>query len=522
MKTFIVGRSQDSDIVINDQYVSRRHFQLTIYDNGKVSIKDLGSKTGTFVNGKKIFGEYFLTGNDKVKIGTTIFPWQKYIYADKGKPVQKSEDQLLATKYVPNRNTSYGNNFLEFLNKYKAVFIGFFAVFILGLAAYFILFFHPTRTFEKIYTFDQVKKLEVFDISQINNDDYVLCGYVEEDDGEVKGVIIRLDKEGKRTGDIKKYFQDNGLLLTRIIETDGDYITCGYSLKEDDDGNEFFRTVVLKTDKEGRKIWGKTYGNMELKRIIPGNLCKIIETNDGGYLIGGVQQKEDRYDYDLIIIKIDENGSIEWKKRLGGKDDEYFGDLIETDEGYAILGSTRSKGKGIQDFYFVILDKETGDKNFSKTYGSKGYEIGISIVQSDDGGFLLLGNTSKKDDILLIKIDSEGEKIWQKRYGGKEHEKAAGIIKTGGEYWIGGSTESQGEGGYDVWVIKINADDDAEGEIIWEKTYGEEKNEEAIKIKKTSDGGFVLLCKNETKIDDDDDESGFWVIKLNKEGKLEK
>ncbi len=79
MKVIVIGRAPDNDIVIPDRYVSKHHMQLIIHDDGAVSVVDLNSRTGTFVNGRKIHGEQFLHETDTVKIGTTILPWMQYV-----------------------------------------------------------------------------------------------------------------------------------------------------------------------------------------------------------------------------------------------------------------------------------------------------------------------------------------------------------------------------------------------------------------------------------------------------------
>jgi len=80
MKVLLIGRAQTNDIIVTDPYVSRQHAQLVIHDDGKVSIVDLNSRTGTYVNGRPVYGEYFLSEHDTVKIGNTILPWQEYVY----------------------------------------------------------------------------------------------------------------------------------------------------------------------------------------------------------------------------------------------------------------------------------------------------------------------------------------------------------------------------------------------------------------------------------------------------------
>jgi len=79
MKQLLVGRLPDNDIVLNDPYVSRHHCTINLYEDGRVGVMDLGSKTGTFVNGTKITGEYFLQPGDVLQTGATVIPWQNYI-----------------------------------------------------------------------------------------------------------------------------------------------------------------------------------------------------------------------------------------------------------------------------------------------------------------------------------------------------------------------------------------------------------------------------------------------------------
>lgn len=79
MKQLLIGRAPDNDIVISDKFVSRHHCTLNIYDDGRASIMDLGSKTGTFVNGRRINGETLLNRGDRVRIGSGELPWENYI-----------------------------------------------------------------------------------------------------------------------------------------------------------------------------------------------------------------------------------------------------------------------------------------------------------------------------------------------------------------------------------------------------------------------------------------------------------
>lgn len=88
MKVITIGRStENNDIVVNDEKVSRNHLQMVMDDNGNYSVVDLGSTNGTFVNGQRISGEVRLQPGDEVKIGQTVLPWQNYFVSSFQPPV---------------------------------------------------------------------------------------------------------------------------------------------------------------------------------------------------------------------------------------------------------------------------------------------------------------------------------------------------------------------------------------------------------------------------------------------------
>lgn len=82
MRVITIGRERGSnDIVVNDPKVSRNHLQLIVDDNGNVTVADMGSTNGTFVNGIRIVGESALCANDQLRVGDSVLPWQSYITA---------------------------------------------------------------------------------------------------------------------------------------------------------------------------------------------------------------------------------------------------------------------------------------------------------------------------------------------------------------------------------------------------------------------------------------------------------
>jgi len=131
---------------------------------------------------------------------------------------------------------------------------------------------------------------------------------------------------------------------------------------------------------------------------------------------------------------------------------------------------------------------------FAKTYGGTDDDYAFSVQQTSDGGYIVAGETwwsfgAGSADLFLIKTDANGNISWAKIYGGTDWDGAYSVQQTSdGGYIVAGRTESFGAGGYDIILIKT----DANGNIIWAKTYGGTGNEESFSVQQTSDGGYIV------------------------------
>lgn len=176
-----------------------------------------------------------------------------------------------------------------------------------------------------------------------------------------------------------------------------------------------------KCDMMGNLLW---YEIISAPNIYDARPYSIIMSSDSSYTIGGYF--EDNLTRDFFILKTNRQGNILWANAIGGGDEDMGISLIETtDKGYIMIGHTWSFGVGLNDFMIIKLDSE-GNLKWAETIGGYNNEIGMSIIQTNDGGFALLGNTHSfgagGSDFLLVKLDLEGNLEWAKTLGGADWE----------------------------------------------------------------------------------------------------
>jgi TolB-like protein len=245
--------------------------------------------------------------------------------------------------------------------------------------------------------------------------------------------------------------------------------------------------LLIKTDAKGNIQWAKTYGGK-----VSEGASSVRQTTDGGYIVAGSTTSFGAGERDIFLIKTDANGSIIWAKTYGGASDDWAYSVQQTsDGGYIVAGITNSFGKGELDIFLIKTDAK-GNIQWAKTYGGTEDEFAYSVQQTSDGGYIVAGSTrsfGEDGDILLIKTDANGNIQWAKTYGGERSERAYSVQQTSdGGYILAGETWSFGAGWRDIFLIKT----DAKGNIIWAKTYGGEVDDGASSVQQTSDGGYIV------------------------------
>jgi hypothetical protein len=271
-----------------------------------------------------------------------------------------------------------------------------------------------------------------------------------------------------------------------VVQTsDGGYAVAGFTYSFGAGDADMWLT---KTDANGNMQWQKAYGGANYDFA-----GSVVQTSDGGYALAGWTYSFGAGVADVYLVKANAAGNMQWNQTYGGIAYDAGSSMVQTsDGGYAIVGFTYSFGAGGRDAYLVKTDA-TGNVQWSQTYGGTGYDQGYSLALTSDGGYVIVGFTESfgvVGDVYLVKTDAAGNMQWQKTYGGTGTDFGYSVVQTNdGGYVIVGFTYSFGAGDADVWLVKA----DAAGNMQWQRTYGGMGYDQGYSLALTSDGGYAIV-----------------------------
>ncbi|MFC2161678.1 CFI-box-CTERM domain-containing protein [Acidobacteriota bacterium] len=268
--------------------------------------------------------------------------------------------------------------------------------------------------------------------------------------------------------------------------------------------------------------WARTYGGGE-----DDYASSIQQTYDGGYIVAGTTESFGAGYEDFQIFKLASDGTIEWQKTFGGDLWDFANSIRQTSDGGYILGGTSGiYNKG--DFILVLKISSNGDIEWKHYYEDPNREdLGIqqhgaelrSVQQTNDGGYIAACSAylleRDKYDIWILKLFPNGEVEWNRAYRGSLDDRAHSMLQTNdGGYIVAGYTNSSTAGGNDIWILKLASD----GNIEWQKTFGESQTELAYSIKQTNDGGYIVVGHSNSRTAGNGD---IWILKLSSSGDIE-
>jgi len=278
--------------------------------------------------------------------------------------------------------------------------------------------------------------------------------------------------------------------ISAVQTSDRGYVVIGPT---ESFGAGGFDCHLIKTDPIGDTLWTRLYGG-------PHNDVgwSVQQTTDGGYIVaGGVDTSGS--DVDIWLIKIDSSGNTLWTRSYGGALADFAESVEQSDDGgYIIAGYTSSFGVGSQDVWLIKTDPG-GDTLWTRTFGGTGDDVGNSVLQTTDGGYVVAASTKSfgagSQDVWLIKTDSAGDTLWTRVFSGDSMDYGGSVRQTAeGGYIIAGWTMSFGAGDPDVWLIKT----DANGDTTWTRRIGGPGYDEGSSVRQVSDSGYIIAGSSDS------------------------
>ena len=385
----------------------------------------------------------------------------------------------------------------------------------------------------------------------------VIAGVTNSHDGDLSNGhggddawVLKLDRTGAVTWSKILGGSGEDAASSVTATSDGGFEIAGYSNSHDGDvprphgGSDVW---VVKLDADGNIIWSKTYGGSanEAGRA-------IVSTADGGSAVVGFAGSEDGDVHgshggaDVWVLRLNAQGDTLWTGTFGGSDWDEGSHIITTpDGGFALTGLTFSNDGDVIGYHtptfigadaWVVKLNSNGRKLWAKTLGGTGDDVGQSIVAANGGGYLLTAYATSADgdisdhhgnglfnDIWVVRLDDDGNKIWSRTYGGRLDDAPTSLITVsdGGYLLVGGTDSHDGDlagdqaADYNMFILKL----DRNGDVQWSKKYGGTNDDAFFSVAVDNEGAFWLVGSTNSN-DGDILNSGYhgdydlWIARL--------
>lgn len=383
-------------------------------------------------------------------------------------------------------------------------------------------------------------------VTKTIDDGYIAAGYAQSNDGDIISkanisydfLVSKFSSENIL--EWQKHFggSENDKALDIIQTLGGDFIVLGSSESSDLDVSENAGSKdfwLVKLSNNGMLLWEKSFGFLGEDYG-----TTLLETKDGGFLITGVldvsasngqgNAKSTIINHaggDYWVLKTNNLGALEWSRYFGGSFTEIPLGIVETDNhNYIIVGSSDSNdfnisnNNGSYDFWMTKIAPD-GSLLLEKTFGGSEIDEASAIIATNDGNFIIVGDTRSADkdvsknngaaDIWILKVSKEGNLIWEKTIGGSSFEVAKAIYKTQDNgFLIAGSSRSldngfQNKGQNDALILKI----DENGNLLWQKTVGGSEIDFLFDVIELNNKSIIAVGESSSSDQDISENKGF-------------
>ena len=340
---------------------------------------------------------------------------------------------------------------------------------------------------------------------------YLLAGYTDSfGHGRSDAYVIKIDQFGNKRfslalgGDLED-------VASKVVETNDAYVLAGHTKSF---GNGVESLYMAKISKSGELSWQKGFYSDKDDYYRAYDMVQISPRN---FLLAGFENhvKFFNSETNIYLNAINSDGVRNGIKRYGGSKADEANSIINVSDGYVVAGYTKSWGHGGKDAYVIKLDKD-GNRVWHNAFGFSYDEVANQIIQTQDGGYILVGMTDSdirnQKEVYVVKMNANGQKEWQGHYGSREDEEGFGIVEESDGYVIAGYTKNTKSYSSDAYILKLSKN----GNVMWERKYGLDKDDAFKSIIKTEDG--FMLVGYETSLESYSKDA--YIVKTDKNGKL--
>ncbi|ROL58470.1 hypothetical protein D9V84_01715 [Bacteroidetes/Chlorobi group bacterium Naka2016] len=283
----------------------------------------------------------------------------------------------------------------------------------------------------------------------------------------------------------KLYGEDKSdVLHTFLILQDGNVILAGWTNANINQNEDI---ILVRINEAGTILWQYSYfgDNLDYAQVISPTLDNniIVGCHTGSFGAGSS---------DILLLKVDTDGNIIWQKTYGTYDDNAIASVIPTSDGGFLVGGWSYLGGGRSHDATVFKTDADGNLIWARHYGTKNYEGIKDMIQTSDGNFIFLSvaySEESNDDIWLVKIDPEGNIIWQKSFGGLENENPSTILRHNGLYYIFATTNSFSDNASRDFMVMVV---DENGDLQWALYYPDDYETTVINANIFKENKFLI------------------------------
>jgi hypothetical protein len=356
--------------------------------------------------------------------------------------------------------------------------------------------FSPSQADSFVKFFGTHQKDEGIDIKSLDDGGFILLGTTSTENSGTDIILIITDKYGNAVRNSRQFggpFDDRAGSIIKL--SDGGMAILGSITVLTGNDAMASNMYLIRTDGQGDTLWTRNYGDSSDQTGY-----HLAETSDGGFILIGSSENSETGEANILLVKTDLYGEIQWTRVHGGPGDDVGTYIAETDDGFIYTGYTRSYSQTGQSNanVFIVKTNHLGRVIFPFTYGNSGDDYGKSLIPMPDGGFLVLGTTTNQENnrknVFLARIgENISNPVWIETYGADiDHVASCFKITNDGNIIITGTQELSPRN-HAIFLLKT----DSNGNQLFLRTYGGSGRQNGKAVDIADDGGYVIAGSNE-------------------------